>query len=114
MATGNSMGGRQTSGSMILQQVRYVKSYSVRREYKGEVQYPPNTSGVKDAIDIHFHAHEGQQDPLALAQHASKSAMRGILYKTIVGGHRPAEAVQHIQEALDRSCESEGISPISC
>jgi hypothetical protein len=93
---------------------RYVKSYAIRRAYSEEIQCPPNVPGVKDAIDIHCHAHEGQQDALSLAQHASKQGMRGILYKTIVGRANPFGAVQRVQEALDRWCDAEGVEPIKC
>jgi hypothetical protein len=78
------------------------------------VQCPPNVPGVKDAIDIHCHAHEGQQDALTLAQHASKQGMRGLLYKTIVGRSNPVAAVGRVQEALNRWCEQEGVEPIQC
>src|ERR687884_1011000 len=88
---------------------RYVKSYAIRRAYSEEVQRPPNVPGVKDAIDIHCHAHEGQQDALTLAQHASKQGMRGLLYKTIVGRANPMETLHRIEEALHRWCEAEGI-----
>lgn len=104
----------ETNGSLNPTAARYVKSYEARRAYKDEVQYPPAVSGVRNAIDIHCHAHEGQQDALALAKHASKSGMRGILFKTIVGRRRPMEAVKRVQEALNRWCEAEGISPVIC
>jgi hypothetical protein len=48
--------------------------------------------GVEDAIDIHCHAHEGQQDALGVGKLASKSGMFGVLYKTIVGRKDPAAA----------------------
>lgn len=93
---------------------RYVKSYEVRRAYKGVIQYPPEVPGVRHAIDIHCHAHEGQQDALAVAKHASKNGMRGILFKTIVGRCRPVEALQRVQDALNRWCEAEGVNPVAC
>ncbi len=95
---------------------RYVKSYAVRRAYQGlaEVQYPPDVPDVTDTIDIHCHAHQGTQDPVAVAKHASKNKMRGILYKTLAERDRPTEAVQRIQEACNQWCESEGITPITC
>lgn len=93
---------------------RYVKSYAVRRAFQDEVQYPPDVPGVKDAIDIHCHAHNGQQDALALAKHASKNGMRGLLFKSIVGRQRPAEAVRKVQASLDEWCDQEGVIPITC
>jgi len=93
---------------------RYVKSYAVRRAFQAEVQYPPDVPGVKDAIDIHCHAHEGQQDALALAKYASKNGMRGILYKTMVKRQRPVETIGKVQEELNRWCEAEGSTPITC
>ena len=68
---------------------RSVTSYPARRGFK---QGPIDPSldrvvGVEDAIDIHCHAHEGQQDALGVAKLASKSGMMGLLYKTI-GGER--------------------------
>jgi hypothetical protein len=93
---------------------RYIKSYEIRRSYKGHVQRPPAVPGVEDAIDIHCHAHEGQQDALAVAKHASKNGMAGILFKTIVGRRRPTEAVRKVQEELNRSCDAEGVRPVKC
>jgi hypothetical protein len=77
-----------------------VTSYPARRGFK---QGPVDPSvdyvlGVQDAIDIHCHAHEGQQDALGVAKLASKSGMRGILYKTIVGRKDPREPL--------RACET--------
>ena len=67
--------------------------------------------GVEDAIDIHCHAHEGQQDALGVAKLASKSGMMGLLYKTIVGRKDPAAAVDAVRSALESWCEETGITP---
>ena len=91
---------------------RFVKSYAMRRAYAEDVQHPPAVLGVQGAIDLHCHANEGQQDPLDLAKHASRNGMGGILYKTIVGGQRPAESLRHLREALNRWCEEEDVAPI--
>jgi len=61
--------------------VRSVTSYPARRDFK---QGPVDPSldhviGVEDSIDIHCHAHEGQQDALGVAKLASKSGMMGLL-----------------------------------
>src|SRR4029453_17839785 len=73
--------------------VRSVTSYPARRGYKQPVDPSvDHVVGVEDGIDIHCHAHEGQQDALGVAKLASKSGMKGILYKTIVGGKDPAGA----------------------
>lgn len=93
-------------------QPRYLTSYMARRQYADEIQYPPAVPGVKDAVDIHCHAHEGQQDALAVAKHASANGMAGILYKTIVGRARPAEAVRKVQQELHRWCEGNQVEPI--
>jgi len=93
---------------------RYVRSYAARRAYREEVQHPPTVPNVAGAIDLHCHAHEGQQDALDLAKHASKNGMGGILYKTIVGGHRPAETLRRLQERLNRWCEEEDVTPVQC
>lgn len=97
---------------------RYLTSYIARRAYKEEVQKPPKVFGVKDVIDIHCHAHVGQQDPLELAKFASANGMGGLLYKSIVdpgrrlGRERPAEAVRKLLEALKPWCEEQGVEPI--
>src|ERR671914_68749 len=63
---------------------RCVTSYAARTQYKpGEVR-PPHIK-VKDAIDIHCHAHEGQQNPFDLTKRASLAEMKGILFKSIPG-----------------------------
>lgn len=96
---------------------RCVTSYPTRRRYRPGVVYPPGVPGVAEMFDIHCHAHEGQQDALALAKLASQSGMRGILFKTIGenrGDYHPARDVAAVAEALDRWAETEGIRPIVC
>src|SRR6266568_342867 len=90
---------------------RYLTSYIARRAYKEEVQHPPEVRGVRDVIDIHCHAHDGQQDALDLAKHASASGMGGLLYKSIVGRQRPAEAVRKLLDELHRWCDQNGGGP---
>ena len=104
----------QSTETVDLPDARYVKSYAARLTYKGEIQYPPEVPGVQDAIDVHCHAHEGQQDALALAKHASRNGMRGILFKTIAGRDKPAYSIRKLQNQLNQWCEIEGISPITC
>src|SRR4051794_12379982 len=91
---------------------RYVKSYAIRRAFRDEIQHPPAISGVSGAIDIHCHAHEGQQDALDVAKHASRSGMGGILYKTIFGRHRPAESMRRVHTAVNRWADEEQVAPI--
>ncbi len=93
---------------------RSVRSFPARLFYLPGVQYPPRATGVEGAIDIHCHAHEGQQDALALAKFASESRMRGILFKTIVGRPGPVDAVSHVQQELDRWAEKTGTTPVAC
>jgi len=73
--------------------------------------------GVQGAIDIHCHAHEGQQDALSLAKLASENGMAGILYKTIgpiSGDYHPAREMRRVIEALHRWSDDTGIDPIEC
>jgi hypothetical protein len=101
---------------------RCVTSYPARRGYRPGVVYPPNVPGVKDAIDIHCHSHEGQQDALALAKLASESGMRGILFKTlgpISGEYRPMHVLRELEAGLaEWAAEPEvreaSIEPIHC
>ena len=96
---------------------RCVTSYPARRAYRPGVVYPPAVPGLTDAIDIHCHSHEGQQDALALAQLASESGMRGILYKTIgaiSGEYEPERAMQMVREQLARWSDEVKIRPIDC
>ncbi len=96
---------------------RCVTSYPARRRYRPGVVSPPDVPGVAEMIDIHCHAHEGQQDALALAQLASKSRMRGIVFKTIgtiSGEYRPARDVATVTAALQRWAEDAGVEPIAC
>ncbi|HEX5021524.1 MAG TPA: hypothetical protein VFX54_12730 [Candidatus Binatia bacterium] len=65
--------------------IRSVTSYPARRGFK---QGPVDPSldyviGVDDAIDIHCHAHEGQQDALGVAKLASKSGTKGYSTKRL-------------------------------
>jgi hypothetical protein len=96
---------------------RCVTSYPARRAFRPGVVYPPSVPGVENAIDIHCHAHEGQQDALALAKLASESRMKGILFKTIgaiSGEYRPCAAMRKVAEELDRWGEAVGVEPIKC
>ena len=93
--------------------VRSVTSYPARRGFK---QGPVDPSldyviGVENSIDIHCHAHEGQQDALGVAKLASKSGMLGILYKTIVGRKDPAGTVAGVRSALESWCGEKGFTP---
>ena len=90
---------------------RFVKSYEVRRAFKDAVQCPPEVSGVRDAIDVHCHADQGHQDAFALAKHASRNRMGGILFKSIVGG---PPAVKKVQEDVDGWAEEEKLKPVQC
>ena len=93
---------------------RCVTSYPARRGYAPGAFFPPEAPNVTDAIDIHCHAHGGQQDALALARFASRSGMGGLLFKTITDFDRPAEAVASIRGALAEWAEAEGVRPIRC
>jgi len=74
--------------------------------------HPPHIK-VKDAIDIHCHAHEGQQDAYDLARRASLAEMKGLLFKSIPG-EDPAQAVKCVQEDMNRWAEKERVQPIQC
>jgi len=93
---------------------RCITSYPVRRGYAPGVVYPPEITTVAGAIDIHCHAHANQQDALALAKYASRSGMKGILYKTITGRNDPAGAVREIDDELKRWADAEDVTPILC
>jgi hypothetical protein len=91
---------------------RFQRSYFARRGYKDDVQRPPATMGVQGVIDIHCHAHEGQQDALAVAQHASANGMGGILFKTLPGRQKPMDTLRKIQAELHRWADQVGIEPV--
>ena len=93
--------------------VRSVTSYPARRGFKQAIDPSlDNVLGVEEAIDIHCHAHEGQQDALGVAKLASKSGMTGLLYKTIVGRKDPAAAVAAVRSALNSWCEEKHLTPV--
>lgn len=92
---------------------RSVTSYPARRGFKQAIDPSlDHVLGVADAIDIHCHAHEGQQDALGVAKLASKSGMTGLLYKTIVGRKDPAAAVAAVRSALESWCEEKHLTPV--
>ena len=64
---------------------RSLRSFPARLSYQPGPQMPPHVADVAGTADIHAHAHEGQQDALAVARLASVSGMAGLLFKTIVG-----------------------------
>ena len=84
---------------------RCVTSYAARTQYKPGVVHPPHIK-VKDAIDIHCHTHEGQQDPYDLARRASLAEMKGLLFKSIPGDD-PVKATQDVQDDVNRWAEKE-------
>jgi hypothetical protein len=93
--------------------IRSVTSYPARRGFKQPIDPAlGSVAGVEDAIDIHCHAHEGQQDALGVAKLASQSGMRGILYKTIVGRKDPAGTVSAVRGKLESWCAEKGITPV--
>lgn len=91
---------------------RCVTSYAARTQYRPGEIHPPQVK-VKDAIDIHCHAHEGQQDAFDLVKRASQAEMKGLLFKSIVGAD-PAQSVRKIQEEVNRWAEKEAIEPVTC
>jgi hypothetical protein len=93
-------------------QERCVTSYAARTQYKPGVVHPPHIK-VKDAIDIHCHAHDGQQDAYDLARRASLAEMKGLLFKSIPGVD-PAMAVRDLQDDVNRWADKEGLKPITC
>jgi hypothetical protein len=97
---------------------RCVTSYPARRRYRPGVIAPPEVPGVAGMIDIHVHAHEGQQEPLALAQYASANGMRGLLYKTVGpisgGEYRPGLVVKRLNENLARWSDAHKVAPTGC
>jgi hypothetical protein len=93
-------------------QERCVTSYAARTQYKPGTVHPPHIK-VKNAIDIHCHAHEGQQDAYDLARRASLAEMKGLLFKSIAGDD-PAKAVRDVQDDVNRWAEKEHVEPIAC
>ncbi|MFD9957776.1 DUF6282 family protein [Amycolatopsis sp. NPDC058986] len=96
---------------------RFLTSYKARMLYRSEILRPPAVHGVKDAVDLHCHAHEGQQDALSIAKLASASGMKGLLYKSMPGMNRPdlsgpAEAVRALEDPLSKWAEEMDIEPI--
>ncbi len=93
-------------------QERCATSYAARTQYKPGEVHPPFIQ-VKDAIDIHCHAHEGQQNPFYLAKRASQAAMKGLLFKSLPG-EDPAKMVREIQDETNRWAETEKVAPVKC
>jgi uncharacterized protein DUF6282 len=96
---------------------RFLSSYRARMAYRAEILRPPAVHGVRDAVDIHCHAHEGQQDALAIAKLASASGMKGLLYKSMPGMNRPdlagpEEAVREVERRLHDWCDEMDIEPV--
>jgi hypothetical protein len=95
--------------------LRAVTSYPARRNYRPGVVFPPDVPDVADSIDIHCHAHEGQQDALSLSILASKSKMKGILFKTlgpIAGDYQPMTELREVRSKLESWSDKSGVPPI--
>lgn len=98
-------------------QDRFLGTYRARMGYRGAPLRPPAIEGVDDAVDIHCHAHEGQQDALGIAKLASAAGMKGLLFKSIVGMNRPeapspAAAVREVERDLEEWAQETGIAPV--
>src|SRR5882724_8501665 len=108
------MGGNRMSENIVSTPTheRCVTSYAARTQYKPGTVHPPYIK-VKDAIDIHCHAHEGQQDPYDLARRASLAEMKGLLFKSIPG-EDPVKATRAVQEDVNRWADKEAVTPITC
>jgi hypothetical protein len=93
---------------------RAVTSYPARRGYTPYIQYPGQAvNDVEGAVDIHCHAHFGQQDALSLAKLASQSKMGGILYKSMgKRGEPPMGSLKELRDDLQRWSDETGIAPI--
>ncbi|MHB8621627.1 MAG: DUF6282 family protein [Chloroflexota bacterium] len=90
---------------------RVVNSYRARYGLMGPGHELPSLAGT---VDLHLHAHERSQDPLAVARRASELGMAGILYKSIKSQGSPAVAVQEVNEHLSRWGDQQGIQPARC
>ncbi|MEQ8369866.1 MAG: DUF6282 family protein [Alphaproteobacteria bacterium] len=96
---------------------RSVTSYPARRRFRQGPIDPSAAAivGVEDAVDIHCHAHDGSQDPLGLMKLASRSGMKAILFKSVVGGREdPAGSVRRLQAQLNGWAAAEGVRPVQC
>ena len=91
---------------------RCVTSYAARTQYKPGEIHPPHIK-VKDAIDIHCHAHEGQQNLFDLARRASLAEMKGLLFKSIPGPD-PVKETRAVQDDVNRWADKEGLRPVTC
>jgi hypothetical protein len=88
---------------------RVVQAYRVRYQLGA----PPKDE-LAGAIDVHAHARGGEEDsPLTAAQHASRSGMKAILFKSLPPG-APAPVVRSLQEEIDRWAEREQVRPVRC
>lgn len=96
---------------------RFLASYRARMGYRDTPLEPSAVHGVEGAIDLHCHAHEGQQDALAVARTAAASGMGGLLFKSSLGMRRPdvagpAGVIREVAADLRRWCEETGVEPI--
>jgi hypothetical protein len=100
--------------------VRCVTSYPARRKFRPGTMLPPHSPGVKGAIDLHCHAHEGGNDALALAKFASECEMGGLVIKTIGkfgmidGEYRPGRHVAQLKADLETWAVKRGVAPVPC
>ena len=94
--------------------VRSVTSYPARRGFKQAVDPAlDHVVGVEDAIDIHCHAHEGQQDALRRRQARLEERYDGDTLQDDrgpkgSGGGRSAA----VRSALESWCEEKGLTPV--
>jgi|SRR5579871_454272 len=90
---------------------RVVESYRIR--YQLGSLLGKRERVVAEAIDLHCHAQLGTEDPLDIAQAATRAHMGSVVFKGLAGEH-PAEHVRQVQEETLRWAETEGLEPIQC
>jgi len=77
-------------------------------------QFPREVWDVNDAIDVYCHCDQGHQDGLAVAKHATRNGIGGILYKSIAGKKGGAATVNELKEDLNCWADEEKLEPIDC
>src|SRR5205085_3136751 len=92
---------------------RVVESYHIRYQL-GSLLGGRDTVQITDAIDLHVHAQPGTEDPLDIAQSATRAHMGAVVFKNLPAGKPAQVTVAEVVEQLNRWAEAEDLAPVTC
>lgn len=91
---------------------RFHFEYEMVRDVRFPTMYPPALGFVEGMVDFHLHVGAGRTDPVALARHASRAKMRGLVFKD--SAMPTVETARLTNEAVAAWAETVAEQPVEC